>query len=182
MVDAVEEISEEAFSDEVTSSTPMEIVKKNMLWSGGAGLLPIPLVEFVALSGLQVKLIKELSDHYGVPFRQDLAKSIVLSLVGSLGGMKIAQILATSSLRAVPIAGPMISALSLPAMSAGVAYAVGKVFIAHYETGGTLLSFDADKMKGHFKDMYQEGVKKAGSLKDKVKSSRAKPTKAAAAS
>lgn len=181
MVDKVEEIVEETISSDETDSTPMEIVKKNMLWSGGAGLLPVPLLEFVTISGLQVKLIKELSDHYGVPFRQDLAKSIVLSLVGSLGGMKIAQVLATSSLRAVPVVGPMISALSLPAMSAGVAYAVGKVFIAHYETGGTLLSFDADKMKGHFKAMYDEGVKKAGGLKDKVKSSRAKPAKAAAA-
>ncbi|MFC3051540.1 YcjF family protein [Kordiimonas pumila] len=181
MVDKVDDAVEETLSEESVDTTPMEIVKKNMLWSGGAGLLPIPLVEFVAVSGLQIKLIKELSDHYGVPFRQDLAKSIVFSLVGSLGGMKLAQVLATSSLRAIPVVGPVISALSLPAMSAGVAYAIGKVFIAHYETGGTLLTFDAEKMKSHFKSFYEEGVKKAGALKDKMKSSKAQPSKAAAA-
>jgi uncharacterized protein (DUF697 family) len=153
---------------EVATDVPMSIVKRNMIWSGGAGFLPIPMVEFIAISAVQVKLIKELSDHYDVPFRKDLAKKIVISLIGGLGGVTIGQALAASSLRAVPVLGPVIAAISLPAMSAGAAYAVGKVFIAHYETGGTLLSFNPDEMRDYFKSMYDEGVKKAGNLRKKA--------------
>jgi uncharacterized protein (DUF697 family) len=155
-----------------SEQTPMDIVKKNMLWSGGAGLIPMPLVEFVAVSGLQVKLIKELSEYYDVPFKQELAKSIVISLVGSLGGAKLAHMFAASSIRVIPFVGHAISALSLPAMSAGLSYAIGKIFIAHFEAGGTLLSFDTNKAKTQFKEFYEQGVKKAVNLKDKIKSKR----------
>ncbi len=153
---------------ETASDVPMSIVKRNMIWSGGVGFLPIPMVEFVAITGVQVKLIKELSDHYDVPFRKDLAKKIVISLLGGLGSVTLGQALAFSSLRAIPFVGPVIAATSLPAMSAGAAYAIGKVFIAHYEAGGTLLSFNPDEMRDYFKSMYDTGVKKAGNLKNKV--------------
>jgi len=139
----------------------MGIVKTNMLWSAGAGVLPIPLVEFVAITAVQVKLIKELSEHYDTPFRKDLAKSSVIALLSSLGSVTIGKVLATSSLRAIPVIGPLIAVLSLPAISAGVSYAVGRVFISHYEMGGTLLDFDPDAVKDYFKSMFDEGVKKA---------------------
>ena len=162
MTDSKEEIME------TETDVPMSIVKRNMIWSGGVGFLPVPMVEFVAITAVQVKLIKELSDHYGVPFRKDLARKTVISLLGGLGSLTVGQALAASSLRAIPFVGPVIAAVSLPAMSAGAAYAIGKVFIAHYETGGTLLSFNAEEMRDYFKSMYDEGVEKAGSLKNKV--------------
>ena len=62
----------------------MSIVHRNMLWSGGVGVLPFPLFDLAAITGVQVKLVKELADFYGIPFRQDLAKSIVVGLIGSL--------------------------------------------------------------------------------------------------
>ncbi|MBL4837229.1 MAG: DUF697 domain-containing protein [Kordiimonadaceae bacterium] len=162
MTDSKEEVVETA------TEVPMSIVKRNMLWSGGVGLLPIPMVEFIAITAVQVKLIKELSDHYDVPFRKDLAKKAVISLLGGLGSVTIGHALAASSLRAIPFVGPVLAAVSLPAMSAGAAYAVGKVFIAHYEAGGTLLSFNPEETRDYFKSMYDEGVKKAGNLKNKV--------------
>ena len=146
-------INEEAEASESSTASSMSIVKRNMVWSAGLGFLPIPLVEFVAISAVQIKLIKELSEHYDVPFRNDLAKTSVISLLGGLGGVAIGQVLAVSSLRAIPFIGPALAAVSLPAVSAGVTYATGKVFIAHYETGGTLLSFDPDAVRDYFKAM-----------------------------
>lgn len=169
MAEKTDDVVDDVVTEESKEATAMEIVKKNMLWSGGAGFLPVPLLEFVTISGVQLKLIRELSDHYGVPFSNDLAKSIIFSLVSSLGGMKMAQVLALSSFRFIPFAGHFVASLSLPAMSAGVSYAVGKVFIAHYESGGTLLSFDTEKFKDRFKSFYGEGVKKATGLKKKSK-------------
>ena len=36
-------------------------------------------------------------------------------------------------------------------------YAVGKVFIEHFESGGTFLDFDPEKMRDHFQELYEEG-------------------------
>jgi len=154
----------------------MEIVKTNMLWSAGAGVLPIPMVEFVAITAVQIKLIKELSEHYDVPFRKDLAKSSIIALLSSLGSVTIGKALATSSLRFIPVIGPMFAALSLPAIAAGVSYAIGRVFISHYEMGGTLLDFDPSSARDYFKSMFDEGVKKATNRKGA--SGKAKPAEA----
>jgi hypothetical protein len=36
-------------------------------------------------------------------------------------------------------------------------YALGKVFIQHFESGGTFLDFDPEKVKEHFATLYKEG-------------------------
>lgn len=157
--------SVESTSMEDRTAASMGIVKKNMIWSAGVGLLPVPLVELVAITAVQVKLIKELSDHYGVPFSNELAKSSVVSLLGSLGGMAISKVLAVSFLRVVPVVGPLFAAVSLPVVSAGVSYAIGRVFISHFEMGGTLLDFDPEAVRDYFKSQFEEGVKQADSDK-----------------
>lgn len=148
-------------TSETSVDGAMSIVKRNMIWSAGAGILPIPMVEFIAITAVQVKLIKELSEYYDVPFRKDLAKSSVIALLTSLGGVTIGKALATSSLRALPVVGPLVATLSLPAISAGASYAIGRVFISHYEMGGTLLDFDPEAVRDYFKSMFDEGVKEA---------------------
>lgn len=136
-----------------------EIVKRNMIWSAGVGLVPVPMFELVAITAVELKLIKELADLYETPFREDLAKSAVVSLVGSLGSVALGKVLAISSLRFVPFIGVPMAFASVSAIAAGVTYATGKVFIAHFETGGTLLDFDAAKMREHFKAEFSTGVK-----------------------
>ena len=48
------------------------IVSRNVLWALGAGIVPIPLVDVVAVMGIEIKMLKELSDLYGVGFRYPL--------------------------------------------------------------------------------------------------------------
>ena len=138
-----------------------EIVKRNMLWSAGAGLVPVPLLELVAITAVELKLVKELADLYETPFQHDLAKSAIVSLVGSLGAVSIGKMLAYGSLRFIPLIGLPMAVASVSATAAGVTYAIGKVFTAHFETGGTLLDFDAEKMRKHFQEEFAKGVKEA---------------------
>lgn len=138
-----------------------DIIKRNMLWSAGAGVLPVPLLELVAITGLELKLIKELADLYGAEFRKGVAKSIVLSLVGSLGSVTIGQALALSGLRAIPILGQVVGLAAIPGMAAALTYAVGKVFVMHFEAGGTLLDFNPAEMRDYFREHFAAGLKDA---------------------
>jgi uncharacterized protein (DUF697 family) len=49
---------------------------------------------------------------------------------------------AASVLKAVPIIGTIAGGFVMPALSAGATYAIGKAFIQHFATGGTLLNFN----------------------------------------
>src|SRR3984893_12969848 len=61
-----------------------KLVDRFSLWSGAAGLIPIPLVDIAAVGGVQLQMLRKLSEIYGVPFTENRGKSIIASLAGSL--------------------------------------------------------------------------------------------------
>lgn len=138
-----------------------EMVKRNMLWAAGAGVLPVPMLELVAITAVELKLVKELADLYGADYRKDLAKAAVLSLIGSLGSITLGKMIAMSSLRAIPVFGHAVAVASVPALSAAITYAIGKVFVAHFEAGGSLLDFDSAKVREYFRSEFANGIKVA---------------------
>ncbi|CAO3457499.1 hypothetical protein [Azospirillum argentinense] len=139
------------------------IVRRNMWWSAGVGLLPLPLVETAAITAIQLKLIRELADLYGVPFRDDLAKPVVASLIGGLGSVALGKIAGYGVARAIPVIGVPIAAGSISLFAAGITYAVGRIFTTHFEQGGTLRDFDPEKVRACFQAEFGKGVQKASS-------------------
>lgn len=158
------EETEEALTQEEQS---LKLVKRYMLWSLGAGAIPIPFIDFAAVTGVQIKMIKELSDHYDIPFKEDAGKSITASLVGSISAAALKGSIFGSFLKAVPVAGSILGAASMSIFSAATCYAVGKVFIQHFEAGGTFLDMDPDKVKEYFKEQFAEGKEVAKEMADK---------------
>jgi uncharacterized protein (DUF697 family) len=137
-----------------------KLVNRSSMWSGAAGLIPIPLADIAVVGGVQVQMLRKLSEIYGVPFSENLGKSVIASLAGSLipasSGLGIA-----SAMKAVPVFGTTAALLSMPALSAGATYLIGKIFIQHFKSGGTLLDFNAPD--------YREFIKaQAGKLKIKL--------------
>jgi uncharacterized protein (DUF697 family) len=60
-------------------------------------------------------------------------------------------------LKAIPGVGGLIGMVASPALAGASTYALGKVFIQHFESGGTLLDFDPAKMKAYYASQYEEG-------------------------
>ncbi len=60
------------------------LVKKYMWYSMGAGIIPIPFVDLAALSGVQLKLLYDLSALYEVEFSQHKVQNIISTLAGIL--------------------------------------------------------------------------------------------------
>ena len=44
--------------------------------------------------------------------------------------------------KSMPIVGTAVGAIVMPTLSAGATYAIGKAFIQHFASGGTLLDFN----------------------------------------
>jgi hypothetical protein len=69
---------------------------------------------------------------------------------------------AASALKAVPILGALASGFVMPVLSAGATFAIGKAFIQHFESGGTLLDFnppDYREFVKHQKEMWDSRSK-----------------------
>jgi uncharacterized protein (DUF697 family) len=138
------------------------IVKRNVYWAVGAGLVPIPGADFVAMTAVQVKMLKQLSDLYNQKFFDDKAKKIIGSLVTGTGSLAVTSFVASSLLKVIPIVGQVVGVVGVPALSGALTQAVGNLFVMHYESGGTLLDFDVEKMRDYFQ-------KEFASAKDSVK-------------
>lgn len=117
------------------------LVDRFAVWSGVAGLIPVPIVDFVAVGGVQVQMLRRLSQTYEVPFNENRGKSLIAALAGALLPLT-STVGIFSTVKAVPIVGSIIGELAMPLLSAGATYAIGQAFIKHFESGGTLLDFN----------------------------------------
>lgn len=135
-----------------------KIVEKHIWYAAGAGLIPVPLVDMAAITAVNLKMIKELSAHYGVEFKDDRGKAIVGALAGGISTGLLAQNpAATGILRAIPLIGQTIASLGMSVFGGAFTYAVGQVFVQHFATGGTMLDFDTAKAKTFVSDQYEKG-------------------------
>jgi uncharacterized protein (DUF697 family) len=129
-------------SPERRRAMAVKLVERFSLWSGAAGLIPVPIVDLAAVGGVQIQMLRRISQIYGVPFTENRGKSIIAGLAGSMIPASSAMG-AASLIKGVPLVGALISVLAMPALSAGATYAIGMAFIEHFASGGTLLDFSA---------------------------------------
>lgn len=140
------------------------IIRRNMWWAMGAGLIPIPFLDSTVVITLQVKMLSELSECYDLPFRASSAKAAVSALLCGLGGETLGRTLIGTGVfstltRSIPVLGFALSTLTMPTLHGALTYALGKVFQQHFAAGGTLLSFKPQEAEAFFRAKIEEGLK-----------------------
>jgi len=130
-----------AAADSDQRSRATKVVERFSFWSGVAGLLPIPFVDLAAVAALQIQMLRLISRIYDVPFSENRGKALVAGIFGTVipvsTGVGMASVVKT-----IPIAGTAVGALATPALAVAATYAIGRVFIQHFASGGTLLDFE----------------------------------------
>ncbi len=128
------------------------IIKKHVLFSMGGGLIPIPLVDMAAVTALQVSMLEQLADLYGIGYNRSIGKSFIGGLTGSF----VAK-LGASLIKIIPGVGSFIGGVAMSATSGASTYAVGQVAISQFESEGTLEDIDVDKAKEAYDEAFEEG-------------------------
>src|SRR6202047_1713295 len=100
------------------------IIGQNVLWAAGGGGIPFPLFDMVAITVVELKMLKELSAVYEVPFKEDQVKNIVASLLAGLGAPTLGMALTVSLVKAVPVVGYLSAFVAVPSLAAAFTYAV----------------------------------------------------------
>ena len=131
----------------------VQVVNRYKWLAAGAGLIPIPYLDGAAVAALQLKMLAEISKIYGVPFQENLGKAAIASMAAFV-------ITHAAAFGALAKAVPGLSAVAAPAAAAfawGYTWAVGNLFIQHFESGGTLLDFDPQRFREYFKSQFDIG-------------------------
>jgi uncharacterized protein (DUF697 family) len=131
-------------------------VQRNVYWAMGAGMLPLPLFDLLAITGVQIKMLREISLLYDVSFSENMARKAVMSLLAGVGGVGLGGMIGASLTKLVPFIGVPLGIASVPIVSGMLTHAVGRIFVMHFEAGGSLLDFDPKAMRGYFEKEYAQ--------------------------
>jgi uncharacterized protein (DUF697 family) len=137
------------------------IIKNHIIWSMGAGLIPVPIVDFFAVSGIQLDMIRQLCKLYDQDFRESEGKAIITSLTGS----GLARMGAKAMIKFIPGIGSVIGGVTMALLAGASSFALGEVFKKHFSTGGTFLDFDPKRLKKMYNEKFEKGKKVAEQLK-----------------
>lgn len=139
-------------------------VRGYVIASMGIGLVPVPVFDLAALIGLQLKMVHNLCETYEVKFSHNLGKSTVISLIGGVMPVAVTASFA-SVLKIIPGFGSLAASASVAVLGGALTYAVGRIFIEHFESGGTLLDFDPAAYHDRFRKAFVRGRQVASDLK-----------------
>ncbi len=148
----------------------LKLVARYMWWSMGAGLVPLPIADLVAVSGVQLKMLAEISRIYEVPFQKSRGKAAIGSLLGFVFPHAMSTGRVSSVIKAIPGLGVLAGTPSMVFFSGAYTWALGNVFVRHFESGGTLLNFRTEDVKEYFRSKFEQGRRMAGTSRGDLES------------
>lgn len=149
-------------SPEILKYEANKIIKNHMIWSMGAGFIPVPFADLLGVGAVQLDMIKQLSKHYDRSFEEVQGKALITAFTGS----SLARI-GASAIKFIPGIGAIAGGASMAALSAASTYALGEVFAKHFESGGTFLDFNPDRLKDYYNEQFKKGQELAKSINEK---------------
>ncbi len=140
------------------------VIKNHMIWSMGAGLIPVPIADFFAVSAIQLDMVRQLCVLYDIDYKETEGKAMITSMTGSLMAR-----LGARAIKFIPGIGSVIGGVTLAVLSGASTYALGEVFKKHFETGGTFLDFDPARIKKLYDEMFEKGKEYARDIRQEHK-------------
>jgi uncharacterized protein (DUF697 family) len=108
------------------------IVDRHKNYAAMGGLVPLPAANIASVTAINLRMVKQLSELYGVPFRRDRTRSLIIALIA--GAVPSGAGLAASSTLMWIIPGGLVWGLGAAALTAGaLTRGIGLVFIDSFE-------------------------------------------------
>jgi len=137
------------------------IISNSVRWSVAAAVVPVPYLDIAALGAVQVKMVRDLAKAYEVDPNEVTLNGVISSLLGTLGPVGAGNALVGPAVKLMPGYGSLLGSATVGAFGSAATYAIGKIFVRHFEGGGTLGDFSADAvaddLKAEFKSARSQG-------------------------
>jgi uncharacterized protein (DUF697 family) len=148
-----------SMTQEERQTKASEIIKNHVGFSLGAALIPMPGADLLAVSAVQLNMLRSLAKLYQVGFMDALGKNIISAVAGSSAAR-----LGASLVKAIPGVGTIVGELSMPVLSGASTYALGRVVAGHFHRGGSLDDLDVNTAKRGYQSEMENGRKMAETL------------------
>ena len=132
------------------------IVKSHVMYSLGAGLVPIPLLDIAAVSAVQLDMLKQLAKLYGKDFKESAGKGWISAIAGSTMAR-----MGASLVKTIPGIGSILGGVTMSALSGASTFSIGQVFIWHFGGGGDFMNINFDKAREIYEREFERGKKVA---------------------
>ena len=113
------------------------IVERHTAYAAVGGIIPVPIANVASITAVIVRMVKLLSDLYGIPFERDRARAIVVGLMGGAMPTGLGAVTTSTLFYIVPGSGLVGLAVSSIAAVA-CTRSIGRIFVEHFETGSSL--------------------------------------------
>ena len=137
-----------------------EIINNATKWSAAAAVVPVPYLDLIALGAVQLNMVRDLGKLYGQYTTDKVIKSAIGALLGTLGPAVVSAGILGSSLKLIPVSGTLLGSAGMAAGGSAATYAIGKVFLSHFEKGGSIDDLDADAKADEMKKAVEIAKKK----------------------
>lgn len=131
-----------------------KVIANSVKWSAAAAIVPVPYLDLAALGAVQVKMVRDLANVYGVDANSETLQGVISAMIGSLTPVALSGSLVGPSIKFIPGVGSILGSISVAAFGSAATYAVGKVFVKHFDKGGNISDFSAESiekdLKGEF--------------------------------
>ena len=127
------------------------VISTAVKWSAAAAIVPVPYIDLLALGAVQVKMVRDLAQVYGLEAEGETLKGVISALLGTLAPAAVSGGLLGSALKVIPVGGTIVGSVGLAAFGSAATYAIGKIFVAHFDQGGTVKSFSAEAIEADLK-------------------------------
>jgi len=118
------------------------IVEHHTAYAAVGGIIPVPIANVASITAVIVRMVKLLSDLYGIPFERDRARAIVVGLMG--GAMPTGLGAVTTSTLFYVVPGSALVGLAVSSITAvACTRSIGRIFVEHFETGSSLHDLSA---------------------------------------
>jgi uncharacterized protein (DUF697 family) len=132
------------------------LIKEHVLFSMGVGAIPLPLLDIVAITAVQMDMIRQLCRTYEVDYHETRGKAVVTALSGTTLGRLFGYGIG-SALKVIPGIGSLLGGVTLAVTAGASTYAIGQVFARHFQGGGSLFDLDPEKFKAFYKEQMERG-------------------------
>jgi|GEM_PF-1307320 uncharacterized protein (DUF697 family) len=111
-----------------------KIVERHRNYAALGGLVPLAVVNIASVTAINLRMVKQLSALYQVPFQRDRTRAMIISLLA--GAVPTGFGAATASTLTWIVPGGLLFALGVSAVTAGaLTRGIGQVFIESFESG-----------------------------------------------
>ncbi len=133
--------------DEQRLQAALDILARYRRWTIAAAAAPIPLADAALVGGVQLRMVSRLARLYEVPFERVRVASLLSALFGGWTPYTIATGIAGAAARMAPGVGTVVGVATSIGTSTLATETIGKIFIQHFEEGGTFLDFEPRKYR-----------------------------------